>query len=208
MTYSVSLIPAPGFASDCWLLADPASREAAVIDPSAPCEEIETALRQKCLTLRWILLTHGHFDHLLSLDALRSRSEAPAVIHTADAPLLADPIGNVSALFLHDNHMYRPAERTVQEGDALPLGAGTIRVLHTPGHTPGSVCYEADGVLFTGDTLFDCGMGRTDLPGGDDWAMRQSLARLAALPDHVRIFPGHGAASDMGTQKQNNPYLN
>lgn len=208
MTYSVSLIPAPGFASDCWLLFDPVSGEAAVIDPSAPCEEIGQALRENCLTLRWILFTHGHFDHLFALDALRDASGAPAVIHEADASLLADPIANVSAIFLHENHIYRPAERTVREGDELLLGAGAIRVLHTPGHTPGSVCYAAGDILFTGDTLFDCGMGRTDLPGGDSFVMRRSLERLSLLADGIRICPGHGAPSDMGTQKQNNPYLN
>lgn len=207
MEYQVLQIPAQGFASNCWLIYDPSSAEAAVIDPSASCEEILSSLRQRSLSLRWILLTHGHFDHIFSLDTLRGATGAPAALHAADAAALADPIANVSALFLHENHLYRPAERLLGEGETIPLGQGALRVLHTPGHSPGSVCYEADGLLFTGDTLFDMGVGRTDLPGGDDVQLRRSLARLHRLPDELRIFPGHGGTSSLLEQKQFNVYL-
>ena len=203
---NVASIPAGGYASNCWLFWDEDAREAAVVDPSADVKSILAALQQRRLALKWILLTHGHFDHIFSLDALRDRTGAPAAIHAADAGTLTDPQGNASAYFLRENHIYRPAEKILSDGDRLTLGSEEIRVISAPGHTPGSAVYECGNIWFTGDVLFDGSIGRTDLPGGDMSAMRCSLARLIRGEERI-LYPGHGGQTTLSLQKESNPYL-
>lgn len=192
------------YASDCWLLTTD-SGHAAVIDPSAAAPVILRAVREAFPDgngqLDAILLTHGHFDHITAVDALRQAVPGvPVYIHTADASMLTDGTRNASALFFGTADVYAPADRLLQDGDSIRLGDEVLSVLHTPGHSPGSVCYlnTADGTLFTGDTLFAFGIGRCDLWGGDGAAMRQSLRRLGSLPRTLRIFPGHGETAVLG----------
>lgn len=192
------------YASDCWLLTTD-SGHAAVIDPSAAAPVILRAVREAFPDgngqLDAILLTHGHFDHITAVDALRQAVPGvPVYIHTADASMLTDGTRNASALFFGTADVYAPADRLLQDGDSIRLGDEVLSVLHTPGHSPGSVCYlnTADGTLFTGDTLFAFGIGRCDLWGGDSAAMRQSLRRLGSLPRTLRIFPGHGETAVLG----------
>ncbi len=181
--------------TNCYLLWDQASGEAAVIDPAAKPEQIWQALQDHGLTLRMILLTHAHFDHIGALQALHARSGAPVFVHEADTH---NP-GGLSHGLLVCTDVYA-------EGDVLRLGGISIRVLHTPGHTPGSVCLLAQDALFSGDTLFCGSAGRTDL-GGDEQALFSSLRRLGTLPDETRVFPGHGERTVLGTEKQTNFYL-
>lgn len=202
----IKQIPAAGFASNCYLVWDENTSAAAVIDPSAAVEDILSELRRHDLKLQYILMTHGHFDHILSLDALRDATGAPAAIHEADADMLLDPLKNVSALFLHKNHIYRPAERILSDGEILPLGETELRVTAMPGHSPGSVVYAETTNLFVGDLLFDGSIGRTDLPGGDSLAMRDSLARLCSM-GNFDLYPGHGAVTTLVAQRRLNPYL-
>ncbi len=199
-------IPTSGFASNCWLLWDEHSREAAVTDPSADCAAILDALRRRNLTLQWILLTHGHFDHIFALDQLRDSLPVPAVIGEADAGMLTDSQKNASSLFFRQKHRYRPAEKTVREGDTLSLGGKEIRVIAAPGHSPGSVVYEIGDVWLTGDVLFDGSIGRTDLPGGDSGEMMLTLRRLCGASEKT-LYPGHGPATTLSLQKQINPFL-
>lgn len=207
------------YASDCWLLTTEGSRSdgsradsghvggghAAVLDPSAAAPVILRAVREAFPDgngqLDAILLTHGHFDHITAVDALRQAVPGvPVYIHAADASMLTDGTRNASALFFGTADVYAPADRLLQDGDSIRLGDEVLSVLHTPGHSPGSVCYlnTADGTLFTGDTLFAFGIGRCDLWGGDSAAMRQSLRRLGSLPRTLRIFPGHGETAVLG----------
>ena len=199
-------IPTSGFSSNCWLIWDEHSREAAVTDPSADCAAILDALSQRNLPLKWILLTHGHFDHIFALDQLRDILPAPAVIGEADAGMLSDSRKNASFLFFRQKHEYRPAEKTVREGDRLPLGEKEIRVIAAPGHSPGSVVYETGDIWLTGDVLFDGSIGRTDLPGGDPGEMMLTLRRLCGAPERT-LYPGHGSSTTLSLQKQINPFL-
>lgn len=183
------------FESNSYLLCE--RREAILVDAGADAEKVSAALAKEGLALRAIVLTHGHFDHVLSVDLLREQYGVPVMIHEADAELLGDGEKNAFATFFGRPRAWRPADRTLREGDEISLGGKTLTVLHTPGHTRGSVCLLGDGVLLSGDTLFASGYGRYDLYGGDENALKASLTRLASLPADTVIYPGHGGTSTL-----------
>ena len=197
----------PGsFGSNCYLLIS--GNQAAVIDPSADAEKILQKSAEHGATLQYILLTHGHFDHICSLDTLREKTGIPAYIHKGDADMPSDSHKNAFSIFFGQERIYRVPEKTLTEGDVLPLGEEQIRVLHTPGHTEGSVCYLCgENILITGDTLFDRGFGRYDLYGGDPYKLRNSLARLATLDRSLIIYAGHGCPTDLEDAVQNCAFL-
>lgn len=200
-------VPTTAPLANCWLCWDEESRLAVLIDPPSSTAKVEAVVEQNGLTICRILLTHGHFDHIFGADIFRDKYGVPAAIHQADAEMLTDPVKNASALFFREDHIYRPAEILLRDGEEIPVGESLIRVVHTPGHTPGSVCFAMDKDYLTGDTLFRGSIGRTDLPGGSWQTMRHTLDRLSELPDNVRIYPGHGDVSDMAYEKTYNPYL-
>ena len=171
----------------CYIVWDDSADTCVVIDPGAEPERIRTACEGR--RIEAILLTHGHFDHIGGVEEL-ARDGAEIVIHQADAPLLGDAQLNVSWL-AGRNTTAPAATHTVCEGDTLTFAGVTFSVLHTPGHTPGSVCYQAGGLLFTGDTLFHGGYGRTDLPGGSMRQLISSLHRLRTEAQQYEIYPGH-----------------
>ena len=185
------------FASNCYLLAK--GEDAFVVDPGVSLASIQAALDAQGAVCRGILLTHGHFDHILSLDELRAAyPDAPVYLHADDAELLSDGQKNAFALFFGQDRVWQPANRLLLGGQTLPLSDEHIKVIHTPGHTPGSVCYLCGDHLITGDTLFDGGYGRCDLYGGDWAALTRSLRRLTELPRTLRIYPGHGPSATLG----------
>ena len=200
-------IPTSGHASNCWILFDETSREAAVIDPSADAEEIMRVLAEDSLTLTQIWLTHGHFDHIFAADTLRDKTGAPLMIHRKDAHMLTDAYANASALFFGEGETYREADGQLKGGDALRLGEHTVFVRHTPGHTAGSVTLVADTFLFTGDTLFENSIGRSDLPSGDAQALSDSLRRLVKMPGDYTVCSGHGEITTLEKERKNNPFL-
>ena len=193
----------PGsFGSNCYLLIS--GNKAAVVDPSADADVILKKVSEKGATLQYILLTHGHFDHICSLDSLREKTGIPAYIHKGDADMPGDSHKNAFAIFFGQERTYRDPEKMLEEGDVLTLGEESIRVLHTPGHTEGSVCYLCgEDILITGDTLFDRGFGRYDLYGGDPFKLRRSLERLSTLDPSLIIYAGHGSPTDLGDAVQN-----
>ena len=187
----------PGsFGSNCYLLVS--GSQAAVVDPSADADVILQKAAEKGATLQYILLTHGHFDHICSLDTLREKAGIPAYVHTLDAELTEDAHRNAFFTFFHNYRTWRRPETLLVDGDTLSLGETTIRVLHTPGHTNGSVCFDCGGeFLITGDTLFAQGFGRYDLYGGDPYLLKDSLQKLAKLPQSTTIYPGHGSSASL-----------
>ena len=174
-------------ATRCYVLWLEGRDDCLVIDPGAEAETIRRACGGKRIAA--ILLTHGHFDHIGAVRELMAEDTVLAV-HRLDAPLLSDPRANVS--WMLGRSVTAPAPtRLLEEGDEVEAAGMTLQVLHTPGHTPGGVCYALGENLFTGDTMFDRGYGRTDLPGGDEAALMHSLRRLTPLRRTCRIFAGH-----------------
>ncbi len=188
----------PGsWGSNCYLLVS--DGHAALVDPSADAATLLSAVQSAGAVLDMILLTHGHFDHIVSVDSLRQMTGAPLMLHADDAEMLADAHKNAFYTFFHVNRTYRPADRLLHGGEELRLGSETIKVLHTPGHSKGSVCYLCgDEFLLTGDTLFDEGYGRYDLWGGNYGELVDSLASLRRLDPLLPIYPGHGAPAKLG----------
>lgn len=203
-------IPAEGYGANCWVVIDEESGEFAIIDPS-PCGDAFNAFLEKRgldkKKLKYILLTHGHFDHITGADEIRDITGAPLAVHKNDSDCLTDPDKNAYKYFFREDLILRPAEIILNDGDVLSLGKSEIRVMHTPGHTKGSVCYFTEDSIYTGDTLFDRSIGRTDLLGGSMGELEESLRRLIRLERDYNIYPGHGSLSTLYKQIKFNPYL-
>ena len=187
----------PGsWGSNCYLLT--VGGNAAIVDPSADTKTLLQALREEGASLRFILLTHGQFDHIVSLDTLRQQTGAPAMIHTSELDFPSDSHKNAFQDFFFMDRAYRAPEEGLTNGQILWLGEETIEVIHTPGHTCGSVCFLCNNeFLITGDTLFDGGYGRFDLYSGDGATLMRSLRSLKELPGHLPIYPGHGGSTTL-----------
>lgn len=193
------------FGANTYLLIS--GSHALAVDPAVSVSAIAETVRRENAVLDGILLTHGHFDHIFSLDGLRDANGIPAYIHEADAVMLTDGKKNAFYEFFGKERVYRPAERLLQEGQTIPLGHESVTVLHTPGHTRGSVCYLGDRFLITGDTLFAESFGRCDLWSGNTEQMRASLSALRRLDPSLPIYPGHGPRATLGNALDNVAYL-
>lgn len=188
----------PGaMASNCYLLTS--GQHAVLVDPSAPVEAIRTALYEEQATLDAILLTHGHFDHVFALSALRDATGAKVFIHEYDFAMPDDPRKNAFRTFFGKDRAFGKPDKSLRDGDTVAVGDESLRVLHTPGHTAGSVCYLCAGqFLLTGDTLFADTYGRTDLYSGNASQLLDSLEGLRALAPSLTIYPGHGEPALLG----------
>lgn len=190
--------------ANTYIITDEKSGESAVIDAGDYTQELENAVRDK--NVKYIMLTHGHFDHILGVSALKDFTKAKVVIHPADADCLKD--GFKSLAFSAGQFSQTPVEADilVREGDTLMLGETEIKVMHTPGHTKGGVCYmiESERIVFTGDTLFCMTVGRTDFAGGSDEEMLCSVKRLAELEGDYTVYPGHNRSTTLSFERQRN----
>ncbi len=195
-------------ATNCYLAWEEGGAAAILIDCAGSSRDILRAAEQRGLEIKLIVNTHGHSDHIDALAGVKSDGGAELVIHELDAPMLADPMLSGAAMWGFSQESLAP-DRLLTEGDVIELDGGgpKLSVLHTPGHSPGSICLLGDGVLFSGDCLFAGGMGRVDLPGGDEAAMMASLKRLAALDRTLAVYPGHGPATTIGDELASNPWL-
>lgn len=202
-------IPMGYMSENCWLIADAATGSGAVIDPGGKesAEKIAQIAASNRITISKILLTHAHFDHMLSLESLRKLTSAPLFVHQYDSAGLENPRISYMAQYGGANSPCAPAESLISDGDEIQLGELTLKVIHTPGHTPGSVCYMVCDQIFTGDTLFRENIGRCDLFGGDEEAIKQSLLKLKMISGDYTIHPGHGEDSTLEHERNNNIYL-
>ena len=194
----------------CYIVADVASKRAAIIDPGANAKRIIETVEAQSLKPAFIINTHGHVDHIGANNKVRARyPEAALCIHALDAPMLGRPSTNLS-FFVGGSYKSVAADRLLEDGDELPLDGIVLKVLHTPGHTPGSISLHAarQHVCFTGDLLFAGSVGRSDFPGGSEKALLESIRqKILVLPDDTAIYPGHGPATTVGEERKGNPYV-
>ena len=184
------------YQTNCYLIHDEASKACCVIDPGYDADAILEECEKLGLSVEAILLTHGHFDHVGAVKDLAAETGCKVYLHTAD--LAMPPMMTAGTLYYTD---------TYTEGSQLNLAGLSIGVLHTPGHTPGSVCLVTENTMFSGDTLFCGSCGRTDLPGGSWKTIRESLLRLSSIDRDLIVYPGHGESTTLAWEKQYNPYM-
>ena len=194
------------FSVFAYLLGGDSAGDGLVIDPAGdPDQIIALADRQK-ITIKYILNTHAHVDYVMGNEAMKRKTGAKIIIHEEDAPLLTRIPQSMLSMF--GGRPSPPADQTVKDGDLIRVGNLTLKVLHTPGHSPGGMCLHVDNAVFTGDTLFVGGVGRTDLPGGSWTLMLQSIQnKLLTLPDNTIVYPGHNyGATPTSTIEQERLY--
>ncbi|MCL4516408.1 MAG: MBL fold metallo-hydrolase [Firmicutes bacterium] len=196
--------------ANCYLIGCEETRAAAVIDPGGEPSEVLAEIKRLGLTLRCVINTHGHVDHIAGNRAVKEATGAEILIHAADAPMLTNSRLNLSS-FLEDEAGLLagpPADRELLDDEVIEVGHLSIQVRHTPGHTPGGICLLAGDALFSGDTLFAESIGRTDFPGGSAETLIRSIQqKLLVLPDETPVYPGHGPMTTIGDEKALNPFL-
>lgn len=193
-------------ATNCYII-ETLKDNAVVIDPADSANTILKVLENNRLTLRKILLTHGHFDHILACEELREKTGAEVFIHEKDFGKLTDTVKNLFEW--HGVGKYNPIKSAtvINEGDVITQDEFSVTVMHTPGHTSGSVCYIGSGVIFSGDTLFAGSIGRTDFPTSSVKQMHESLKKLAALDKDYTVLSGHGPQTKLSEEKKSNIYM-
>jgi glyoxylase-like metal-dependent hydrolase (beta-lactamase superfamily II) len=194
--------------ANCFILGCEETHEAVVIDPGDDAAEILFELAESRLKVKYILNTHGHFDHVGANKKMKDATDAPILIHASDAPMLGMLAAHASSFGLSAENS-PTADQFIKDGDTISFGKDiTLKVIHTPGHTPGGVSFYTDGKVFVGDTLFAGSIGRTDFPGGDyDTLIASVQKKLFLLADNVAVYPGHGPETSIGREKKFNPYV-
>ncbi len=190
--------------TNCYLVIS--GNEAIIIDPGGNGKGILQKVEEQGLKVKLIVNTHGHYDHIKEDDFLREKLKAPLAIHAGDKDMIADPLMNSSYLF-GDKVEVRNPEIILSEGDEIKVGEDKLKVLSTPGHTPGSISLLAPGMIFVGDLLFKGSVGRSDLPGGSAVSLFESLRKLSKLPRETLVFPGHGEETTLSLELEMNPFL-
>jgi len=193
-------------ASNCYIVGSESSKEGMIIDPGAEAEVILKKVKDLGLAIKFIVLTHGHIDHIGALKEVKKATGAEVAIHTDEAESLQGQSSSTLLGLAYPTPL--PPDRLLQDGDSLDIGDVHFEVLHTPGHSPGGICLLGEGVVFSGDTLFNYGIGRTDLPGGSHSQLMNSIhTKLIVLPDSTIVYPGHGPETTIGTERRGNPFL-
>lgn len=193
--------------ANCYIVYCEKTLSGVVIDPGGNGKEIVGILYREKIKLACILNTHGHADHITANDEIKEATGAPVFIHRADANMLTSAQENLS-MYIGNNLICQPADRLLHDGEVIMAGEIEFQVIHTPGHTLGGICLKANGVLFSGDTLFAGSIGRTDFPGGSHSQLIHSIKnKLLSLADDTTVLPGHGAATTIGDERQTNPFI-
>ena len=205
MRYELVIVGA--LETNCYLVYCDHTRECAIIDPGADPEKIFPVIAELELKPALILNTHGHVDHIGANSDMKEKFHVPLCIHPLDSPMLQEGAQFELGLFLGAKAS-PPADRLLNDGDRLDIGRSSLEIIHTPGPSPGSVCLRGDGLLFSGDTLFFEGVGRTDLAGGSWKDLEKSIrTRVLVLPDSTLVLPGHGPLTTIAQEKTTNPIL-
>jgi glyoxylase-like metal-dependent hydrolase (beta-lactamase superfamily II) len=196
------------FQENCWVIGNRRTGEAICVDPGDEPDEILAMARDMGVRIKYIANSHAHIDHILGVGAIRESTGAKFLLHPGDLELARGTARSAKGWMGLDIPNPPDPDQLLSDADEIDVDGLKLTVLHTPGHTPGSVCFYANGVLFAGDTLFQGSIGRTDLPGGDE---RQEMAsiveRLLVLPDETIVLPGHMQQTTIGQERQRNPYV-
>ena len=193
--------------ANCFILGCEETKEAVVIDPGGDADKIMFSLADSKLKVKYIINTHGHFDHVAANGKIKDATGADILIHPLDASMLGS-ISTNAALFGISVENSPPCDQTIEEGDTVSFGKITLKVIHTPGHTPGGISLYTDKIVFVGDTLFAGSIGRTDFPGGDFNTLISSIrTKLFKMDDDVRVLSGHGPETSIGSEKRFNPFV-
>ena len=202
--YRLEVMP---LGTNCYLAYDENTKDGIVVDPGGSAKDIGEAIDRLGLHIVVIINTHGHWDHIGANDAVKAKTGAPVYIHEADAEFLTNPAYNISSMMGYSSSV-ASADGLLHEGDTVNFGSCTLKVLHTPGHTPGGITLYGEGVAFTGDTLFFRSVGRSDLPGGDYNALIESIKnKLMTLDEDTLVYTGHGIPTRIGDEKTGNPFV-
>jgi len=188
--------------ANCYIAYDDGTKEALLIDPGVYDERVSGFIKDKSLAVKYIVNTHGHYDHIEGNKAFGY----PVLIHEEDKECLSNPVRNLSIISGYSIPSVEPY-RLLKDQDVIQLNGLSFKVIHTPGHSPGGITLECEGVLFSGDTLFCQGVGRTDIPFSSQKALEESLAKLMHYDNNTRVYPGHGPATTIGDEKQANLFL-
>jgi len=194
-------------AANCYIVGSESNKEGMIIDPGADAEVILKKISDLELDIKYIVLTHSHIDHVGALKEVKEATGAEIAVHAEDAASLQGQSFIAEQFGIPFQDPPSP-DRLLQDGDSVDIGDLSFSVLHTPGHSPGGICLFGEGTVFSGDTLFNFGIGRYDLPGGDyDQLMNGITTRLMVLPDETAVYPGHGPATTIGAERRANPFL-
>ena len=194
------------FATNCYIVGSGSDKAGMIIDPGDEAKQILKGVRDLKLDIKLIVLTHGHFDHIVALKEVKEATRAEVAIHADDAYFLQER--PLSATFGFSYPDTPSPDRLLKGGDSIDIGDLHFLVLHTPGHSRGGICLLGQGVVFSGDTLFNYGIGRTDFPGGSYNQLMNSIhTKLMVLPDDTTVYPGHGPDTTIGAERRGNPFL-
>jgi hydroxyacylglutathione hydrolase len=215
MSWRIDCVVVGPIQCNCYILSDSISSQAYLIDPGAESEDLMTFLRARRFQLQGILITHAHIDHIGGIEQIRQEMSVPVYLHDADRFLFEDVTMQAQMFGVRpqDLEAVQPhsADMKIEHQQIFRISGGEVRAIHTPGHTPGSVCFHAIGeneLVFTGDTLFEGSIGRTDLWGGSYEQIMISIRdRLMNLADRIQVLPGHGAPTTIGNERRTNPFL-
>lgn len=197
------------FSTNCYVVQNTETKEGFIIDPGDYEEKILEVLKEKEVKLTAIYLTHGHLDHIMAAERIKAEYKVPVYCHETELSVLADPVQNLTSRFMREGYVFTAAEG-LKDGAEFTAAGVPVKLLHTPGHTPGGCCYylRENGVLFSGDTLFYHSIGNTEFPGGSMGTLSRSIReKLYTLPEETVVYAGHGEETTIGTEKRENPFV-
>ena len=192
--------------ANCYILYNPDKREGLIIDPGAEGSRLIKFIKQEKISINYIINTHGHPDHIGANRKIKEHTNAPILIHQYDAPMLTKSESVLPLIFPLESSS-PPADTFIKDGDLIECAGMKLKVLHTPGHTPGGISLLIDDFIFTGDTLFSGSIGRSDLPGGSQEVLLNSIKKILSLDENLIIYPGHGPSTTVSEELHSNPFI-